>query len=682
MGILGDRYLLRMDNPIAILKFGIRKHRIILLALALSLSLTLGIYGAVLGFPFLFDDIIHLRWLEGRAPLSVWTNAKGMQHYRPLVMSIWALSERWLGPHNPHALHALSLVLHIANGCLVAWLARQLMSGTLAPLAATALFVSFPWSYQALPSPGSQSKPLSTLLILISCALYGRGRSRRQPPYLMGAAWCAVLAPFAYEAAITAGGFLLLSEFLLWKSGRLDRPSRYSLLLPALGLPFLTLWLVVPSSYDAVSFPGWEALWQSSIYFVQGLTWPIALLAKPLMTYTGLSDGHATALVGYAALVMIVALYLWRRRWATLVVALGWYVLALLVQWVTLSFRYVIDGPRVLYLASVGMALLWADMIGQVAVRVGRRGRIGHVIGLAFLLASVAWGARFSWRRLQLCANGLVPLIEASRQAEATPDESWLFINVPAWITVRETGFALGHEGYTLLPPYYGVGLSDFAYVNYGLRRDMRIGSLPDIRREWTALIGYHGRASSIPALADELRAVNHVSVLTYESESLHMQPVGGVFDIGEIAPDTLPAVHATFEDALDLRQVTTRMAAGQLQIELLWSAQAELDGPYTVFAHLYGTDGRLVAQADGYPLGGTFPPALWRPGEAVRDIRYFPDPEGAAADYVLGVGLYRADSGERARAVDAQGLSLPDNVSRWLLDLAAGPNPSESSPR
>ena len=39
-----------------------------------------------------------------------------------------------------------------------------------------------------------------------------------------------------------------------------------------------------------------------------------------------------------------------------LVAALGWAALSLGVMWVTLSFRYVIDGPRILYPAAPGAA--------------------------------------------------------------------------------------------------------------------------------------------------------------------------------------------------------------------------------------------------------------------------------------------------------------------------------------
>jgi len=282
-------------------------------------------YGAVLRFPFMFDDLIHLRWLQGRSALGVWGDIKGMQHYRPLVLSIWALSMELFGPHNAWPLHLLTLLLHVGNACLVGWLAYQVSSQKAVAIAACALFATFPFSYQVMPSPGSQSKPLSTLLILVACWLYWKGRRDGRRILLGVSIPVAFLAPFAYEAAVTVGGFMLLTEFLLWRKGLLERMSPYALLLVLLGAPFLVAWALVPSSYSTLSFPGVEALWQSSIYFLQGLTWPAALLAKPLMRFTGLSDGIATAWVAYSATITLLLVSVWRRRTDTLIVAFTWY---------------------------------------------------------------------------------------------------------------------------------------------------------------------------------------------------------------------------------------------------------------------------------------------------------------------------------------------------------------------
>ena len=155
-----------------------RGAQIAALVLAVSLALTWIAYGPVLSFPFLFDDLIHLRWLEGRSILEGWANARGLQHYRPLTFSLWVASGKLFGPHNPWPLHLLSLLLHAGNASLAGWLAYRVVpraeerAAAAGAASAAALFAAFPLSYQAIPSPGSQSKPLSTFLILLACLLY------------------------------------------------------------------------------------------------------------------------------------------------------------------------------------------------------------------------------------------------------------------------------------------------------------------------------------------------------------------------------------------------------------------------------------------------------------------------------------------------------------------------------
>ena len=473
--------MIRRSEPIG---SGSRAGSTALWVVGVATLLTVLCYGVILTYPFLFDDLIHLRWLEGRGVFAAWTNIKGMQHYRPLVFSVWAASRDLFGPHNAIPLHGLSLLLHILNACLVGWLAVKVILAedassremrAFAGCAAAALFVIFPFSYQVLPSPGSQSKPLSAALILSACWFYWQGRSRRRWPWLALALASAMLAPFAYESAITVGGYLLIMEWTLWRRGRVSRPSPRALALLLLGLPFLVVWRSVPSSYDPVTFPGWEALWQSSIYFAQGLAWPLALWAKPLMRWAGLSDGTATAMVAYGAMGLL-ALSAWqRRRPLVLVVAFGWYALSLLVQWLTLSFRYVIDGPRILYLASVGAALLWADLLVASVKAPHRVRRLGTLIGAIALIAIVGWGMSFSVRRMKLIEGGLSVLRQASSEARLAKEEDrLLFVNMPSWLAPDEEEFPLGHEGYTLLPPYYAVSLSDFVYANTGVKRHIR----------------------------------------------------------------------------------------------------------------------------------------------------------------------------------------------------------------
>jgi hypothetical protein len=79
-------------------------------------------------------------------------------------------------------------------------------------------------------------------------------------------------------------------------------------------------------------------------------------------------------------------------------------------------------------------------------------------------------------------------------------------------------------------------------------------------------------------------------------------------------------------------------------QIILYWQALVEMDVPYSVFVHLLGTDGRVLAGHDGQPVGNTRPTTGWVPGEYVTDPHQVVIPADLPpGEYIIEVGLYDA---------------------------------------
>ncbi len=86
--------------------------------------------------------------------------------------------------------------------------------------------------------------------------------------------------------------------------------------------------------------------------------------------------------------------------------------------------------------------------------------------------------------------------------------------------------------------------------------------------------------------------------------------------------------------------------AGANLQVTLLWEARASIPQDYTVFVHLLGADGRLLAQHDGAPVFGERPTSSWQAGELLLDrheLTLPPDLPAQAATLVA--GLYRSDT-------------------------------------
>jgi hypothetical protein len=97
----------------------------------------------------------------------------------------------------------------------------------------------------------------------------------------------------------------------------------------------------------------------------------------------------------------------------------------------------------------------------------------------------------------------------------------------------------------------------------------------------------------------------------------------------------------------------------GQLNLTYAWYARKRPTAIYAVFNHLMSTDGKLVAQVDGWPQEGRMLTTQWQAGEYIEDnyVLEIP-PHASPGPYILYVGLYDAATGERQPAfLDSQRL-------------------------
>ncbi|MFQ5611705.1 MAG: ArnT family glycosyltransferase [Anaerolineae bacterium] len=102
---------------------------------------------------------------------------------------------------------------------------------------------------------------------------------------------------------------------------------------------------------------------------------------------------------------------------------------------------------------------------------------------------------------------------------------------------------------------------------------------------------------------------------------------------------------------------------AGQVVVTLYWRSVRPVSTDYTVFTQLLGPDFQLHGQMDRQPLSGHWPTHRWRPGQHFADKFIIDVDESApAGDYVLLVGLYDLNTGQRLPVV-SDGAQLPDDA-------------------
>jgi mannosyltransferase len=116
-------------------------------------------------------------------------------------------------------------------------------------------------------------------------------------------------------------------------------------------------------------------------------------------------------------------------------------------------------------------------------------------------------------------------------------------------------------------------------------------------------------------------------------------------------------------------------LEAGEiLRLTLFWQARSEVTEDYTVFVHLLDHGGRLVAQRDSEPVGGSRPTTTWIADDIVSDnYGLFIPEDTASVGYRLMVGMYLPATGEGLSVLDAQGQVSGDMVFLGVIQVVEG---------
>jgi hypothetical protein len=136
-------------------------------------------------------------------------------------------------------------------------------------------------------------------------------------------------------------------------------------------------------------------------------------------------------------------------------------------------------------------------------------------------------------------------------------------------------------------------------------------------------------------------------------------------------APVMQRTVQANLSGRATLLGYDVARERGSLVVTLYWQASSPMDRSYTVFLHLEGPGGSLVAQSDGLPAAGTRPTTTWETGEVVTDRRALSLPaEAAAGDFRLAAGMYLLETLERLPVLDRAGTAIGDSVDLGTIAL------------
>lgn len=614
-----------------------------------SIGLTLLLYGTGVTLPFYSDDLLQVPWAKATPVLDTWGTVNPYEHYRPVQSTLWWLAFLLTGDLRPELLHALNLVGHALCGVLVGMLVARFMDRPrLAAPLATALFVAFPFGFDVVLWPCAFGYPLAVALALGSILLYSSARDNKSLPQHGVAVVLAALAGFAHEAGVVAGALVLMTELAVAK-GRFSRwPVAY---VAGSLVPLVAIVRIVPSH----GLTSHHTLADLAIV-AQALAHPVAPLA--LVTEQWNVDASLAVLwIGAVALVVLAygAYRIGQLKWFGF--GVGWVLAWSSIPFLTQQFDWLRDPPRVLYPSAVGIAVMWG--VGLLGLPPRRDGWLASWLGCVLLLGALAPSALFLVGRMdvyQRAGDLLWEIVETARG-----DGTTLFVNVPGRITPAERFYPLGHEGVIPLPPPTDVEmLVEVHSGKQGVAVERTAGGiLPRLR--------YGVELAGQPLEIADLRVADNIMIVTYHPDGLSLERLGAM----RPPQDARPAV-ARFGDRLSLLSAACHwLDSDSVVLRATWQVLAPVEGEPTVFAHLLGSDGGLLTQADGPPLRGLYPFAEWRPGEVVEEVRVFEGvgPEAAAVVF----GVWDPSAGTRWAASGVHGERLRDDACRCEVQVERG---------
>ena len=112
-----------------------------------------------------------------------------------------------------------------------------------------------------------------------------------------------------------------------------------------------------------------------------------------------------------------------------------------------------------------------------------------------------------------------------------------------------------------------------------------------------------------------------------------------------------------------DLNTISVK-TGDTLHLTLYWQALAEMDESYTVFTHLLDKNNRIWGQRDNMPRDGTLPTICWVKGEIIVDGYDIPiQPDALPGQYVIEIGMYQLDIGQRLPIIGPEGQVIDDRI-------------------
>jgi hypothetical protein len=618
--------------------------------LIVSVAVTAGVYGTTLGYSFFMDDVLDTTWTEQRSYWEIFTERfPGFGYYRPVPFLIFKASFDALGAHNTIVLRTILVTTHILSSLLVYLLLRRLTESEWS-VAASVLFLMFPFSYQNISVIGAMGHVLVTMLLLGTLLLWWEGRTRNVPWLLVASVATAIVAVWTIEYGVLALPLVIGMELLVhWRTGESVFTLTglpYFLMLAAAHLVYFILWFGLDRPESEPVTAGDIA--RNVAFWLQAVAYPLTRFLNILMDEP--MGYRAVVLISVLIILSAIIAHAILKQMTLAAIALVAAFVCFMPSMLMLTHEYVLSGPRLLYVASPAIAAFWA-MLGRALFAERWHARVWQAGVLMFIAITILQSHSFIERRLEMfqAANEVVNAVVDV--AGSQRDKPVLIMNAPAWFSfhsLADQEYPIGHLGVQAIPPH--VGFDGLTYAVTGERAEVESGALAPSVSGWTYSWSPHGPLMDHDEVNERLQAGYKLYVVRLTPEGPRLDSAGEIRS-GDADDEE---VLATFGDGIQLSSIDLDAGRNLLLIETEWRVTGPLAGDYQLSYKIRDRSGQVIVDHRDYALSGMSPPRLWQAGDTISDFLVLDLPYQLDIDS-LGIGFINTADESMLEITDAE---------------------------
>ena len=643
-------------------------HRQRLFGLLILSAILLGVfalYAGSLRLTTFYDDAYDLSHIANRTLFSLFDlTPYGTLNYRPVRFVPWVLVRDLFGWFRSDMLHYVNLGVHVLNTALMAALARRMgkvwrLQGWAFPAFTALFFGLFPFSFQAVLWPGALPHPLMTLCGLAGVHAYLVARANAKPRQAIFIGLSAILllaACLSHEQGFVFGFLVVLLESVYaWHEHR--RPQTGAFLLAALMLLYAAFfkWYLQPLWADPRTPPlafSVSELVTKTAYMAQGMVDWLLIVSRYML---GLPQQKL--LIVYVCLIintLLALILLWRHKRLTLGwMSLAWWAAAIAPAVLMLSEGYVLSGPRLMYAASIGIALLYAGLLALFLKE--WNSTLFKGLLLALVTALCLWCVPYILDKLNEAdrlATGIRAIDADLRSSD--PTSKVLLIDLPLWSGPMNPTFLIGSEGMLFFQDEVLPASTMIASVGDTQRQVEHVRYSEPMMYGPQHIYGVGGQSVDVVALKDKLLKSNYIYRFYYDTPGLRAQRLAVIHPGGSESAQLARFTKGQASATLEVAQAAT--CRDYVMLEMTWSHVNAPQEPVAVFVHGMDASGQQVAVADRDPVGGLLPLNEIPAGVQVSERRVFTTTDSLPAVTQVEVGVYSRVDGQRYQAARADG--------------------------